>query len=310
MAEPARNLVLVHTEGEQAIGDFKTIAGLVRERAPDIGVSVVTIRHGVATNIAAPNPSRPTLIFSPLPLMPSRAVHGRVAAGRALAKTDEMKGLKAAGLPVPEFALLTPGQPVAGIGWGPLTILKPNVATLGAGVRLVRTRALLFPPPGAPSLLGVGGERPLVAQRYIDSGPHAESWRILTIFGRPLYSSRTRALNPRPDLSGDGSLDGAVASNVMPRIVRLDIDPDVIALAAKAHAAFPDVPVQGVDIVREAGTGKLFVIEINAGWNTWHFSSPFGKKLQAEFGLDYHGQFGGFSVAADALVEAAATGAA
>jgi D-alanine-D-alanine ligase-like ATP-grasp enzyme len=96
----------------------------------------------------------------------------------------------------------------------------------------------------------------------------------------------------------------------MPRIVRLDIDPDVIALAAKAHAAFPDVPVQGVDIVREAGTGKLFVIEINAGWNTWHFSSPFGKKLQAEFGLDYHGQFGGFSVAADALVEAAATGAA
>jgi hypothetical protein len=186
MAEPARNLVLVHTEGEQAIGDFKTIAGLVRERAPDIGVSVVTIRHGVATNIAAPNPSRPTLIFSPLPLMPSRAVHGRVAAGRALAKTDEMKGLKAAGLPVPEFALLTPGQPVAGIGWGPLTILKPNVATLGAGVRLVRTRALLFPPPGAPSLLGVGGERPLVAQRYIDSGPHAESWRILTIFGRPL----------------------------------------------------------------------------------------------------------------------------
>jgi hypothetical protein len=186
MAEPARNLVIVHTEGEQAIGDFETIAGLVRERAPEIEVSIVTIRHGQPSAIAAPDPSKPTLIFSPLPLMPSRAVHGRVVAGRALTKMDEMKGLKAAGLPVPEFALLTPGQPVAGVAWGPLTILKPNVASLGAGVRLVRTRALLFPPPGAPPLLGAPGERPLVAQRYIDSGPHAESWRVLTIFGRPL----------------------------------------------------------------------------------------------------------------------------
>ena len=242
--------------------------------------------------------------------MASRAAHGRVFAGRALNKMDEFRGLKAAGLPVPETVLLTPGAPVAGVGWGPLTILKPNVAALGAGIRLVRTRSLLFPEPGAPPVLGPPGGRPVVAQRYIDSGPHAESWRVLTIFGRPLYSSRTRAVNPRPDLAGAGPLAGAVASNVMPRVVRLDIDPEVIALAARVHGAFPEIPVQGVDIVREAGTGKLFVIEINAGWNTWHFSSPFGKKLQAEFGLDYHGQFGAFSVAADALVEMTATAAA
>ncbi len=40
-------------------------------------------------------------------------------------------------------------------------------------------------------------------------------------------------------------------------------DADVIALAERAHGEFPDQPLLGTDIVRDADTGKLWVIECN-----------------------------------------------
>jgi hypothetical protein len=42
--------------------------------------------------------------------------------------------------------------------------------------------------------------------------------------------------------------------------------------------AFPRIPILGCDIIREAPTGRLFAIEVNAGGNVWHISSPRTKQ--------------------------------
>jgi hypothetical protein len=53
------------------------------------------------------------------------------------------------------------------------------------------------------------------------------------------------------------------------------------------HAAVPEIPLKGCDFLREASTGKLYLIELNAGGNTWHFSSAYGAKLRAQLGPEF-----------------------
>ena len=84
-------------------------------------------------------------------------------------------------------------------------------------------------------------------------------------------------------------------------------DPDVIAIGRAAHAAIPEVPLKGSDVLREESTGKLYVIEMNCGGNTWHFSSTILAGLRRKLGPDYERkrrtQFDAFRTAARVLVE-------
>ena len=95
-------------------------------------------------------------------------------------------------------------------------------------------------------------------------------------------------------------------------------EPDIIALAEQVGAAFPSIPLLAIDILREAGTGKLFVLECNPGGNTWHFSSRIGEKLRLGFGNAavngperahkiarrmFMDQYGAFDIVARTLVE-------
>jgi hypothetical protein len=73
----------------------------------------------------------------------------------------------------------------------------------------------------------------------------------------------------------------------------------------------PAIPLQGVDIIREAATGRLFVLEINAGGNTWHFSSKRMEERRKSHPETYLtreeriAQFGAWDVAARVLIERA-----
>jgi hypothetical protein len=92
---------------------------------------------------------------------------------------------------------------------------------------------------------------------------------------------------------------------------------DTLELARRVHDAFPTIPLLGIDIIREEKTGKLFVIECNAGGNVWHFSSKtnvplrrilggaslVGAKKAEEVARQMHiDQFGAFDRAAEVLV--------
>jgi hypothetical protein len=80
---------------------------------------------------------------------------------------------------------------------------------------------------------------------------------------------------------------------------------DVIDLACRAHGAIPEMPSLGVDIVREHGTGALYVVEINAGGDSWALTNDSGLEMQAEFGLDFYSQFNALDAVAERSIEIA-----
>jgi D-alanine-D-alanine ligase-like ATP-grasp enzyme len=106
----------------------------------------------------------------------------------------------------------------------------------------------------------------------------------------------------RPELTPDLPADGRIASNSGPRRSTPCHEQDLLDLARATFRAFPDIPVQGMDIVRDAGSGQLYVLEVNPGGATWHLSSAHGKRLQEKNGYSYYKQFDAISVVADRLI--------
>jgi hypothetical protein len=98
---------------------------------------------------------------------------------------------------------------------------------------------------------------------------------------------------------------GQYANNAGTRTRRYIDEPDVLDLARRVARAVPDIPLHGIDIVRERRTGRLMVLEFNPGGNTWHFSSTAGRATQIEAGGRERliAQFGAFDIAARVLVE-------
>jgi hypothetical protein len=58
---------------------------------------------------------------------------------------------------------------------------------------------------------------------------------------------------------------------------------DVYQLASRICQAFGFTSTFGLDLLREAETGKLYVIEMNSGFPTWHLSSRYVKWLDEQY---------------------------
>ena len=84
---------------------------------------------------------------------------------------------------------------------------------------------------------------------------------------------------------------------------RLSSDSEVIALAEQAHAAFPDQPLLGTDIVRDIDSGELYVLETNPRGDAWLMSSVTGNSIQADNQVDFATQFDALALAADRLID-------
>jgi len=81
-------------------------------------------------------------------------------------------------------------------------------------------------------------------------------------------------------------------------------EPDVLRLACRTFSALPEIPLHGVDVIREANSGKLFVLEVNPGGNTWIFSKDGTARLKKALGVDcLTDQFDAFTTAARILIE-------
>ena len=160
-----------------------------------------------------------------------------------------------------------------------------------------------------------------IVQRFIDTGPLILLYRVLTLFGVPLscFLAKERVPQPRPAGTDEEIESLSVASNARNfRVRSLYSDAEVLSLGVRVGRAFPDIPILGIDIIREERTGKLFVLECNPGGNTWHFSSKLIAGIRQQMGggslvgikkaeqigrqmlID---QFGAFDLAAEVLVE-------
>lgn len=290
------NLVIVHTPGAQDVADFVAVRNLIAERAPEIEVFIVSNEspQSVMRRRAA---GRPSLIFSPHLLRHFHPSRGKVYAGTPLTKLRQVRMLEEAGIPVPRAVFLNEDTTLNPAKWGEFVILKPNNGSRGEGVRLTPFSRIFE----AARELG-WPQTPYLVQHFIDTGPYPTEYRALTVFGEPVYCNRVASQEMRPELNADLPPDGRIASNSGPRRSTPCHEQDVLDLARQTFRAFPDIPVQGMDIVRDATSGQLYVLEVNPGGATWHLSSTHGKRLQEKNGYSYYEQFDAISVVADRLI--------
>ncbi len=298
---PVRALILVTNPSVNAASDFLEIAGWINELDRETVVCVVPDVAGA--DVTSDIPDIPTVTVSPAPLRRLRPRRGPVFQGQHVPKSTEYRALRAAGVPVPRWTRLLPNRTPDLDGFGPYVVTKPDFGAQGADVRIERRDTAQWTPPRTARTLNFGGPfNPRLAQEFVYTGPWPRSHRVVTLFGNALWADRTEASHDLPPLRERDAFHGqSIVSSGRGCTFTLDDDPEVVALGERAHAAFPRVPLLGVDILRDAGTGELFVIEANSLGITWHFSTPRGLAFQEQFGFDLGAQFDGRRKAARVL---------
>ncbi len=249
-------------------------------------------------------PRRPTLTFSPAPT-DMRIWRGRMYKGQRLFKSLQYAALERCSIPVPQWVLFTEGQQPDLGRFDPYLVVKPDRGGLGAEVKIMRKGRVRWHPV-TTEYAGVSEGR--IVQTFIYTGPRPVSYRVSTLFGHALYCVRYEASHARPPLAGpqafDRSLDGKginIVSTSKGCTIAPSADEEVIRFAQRAHQAFPETPVLGVDVIREQPSGRLYILEVNPGGAGWHFAHERGLRAQREFGFSYEQQFDGLRKAARIL---------
>jgi hypothetical protein len=290
------------------LDDFVRIAELVRAEDPAVRPVILEDRRSRLRQLLLAR--RPTFLFAIGPLQRFEPLRGCVRAAHSIPKSEECAALERAGIPVPRWALLTADEAPDLSEFGPYVVVKPDASGRGADVKVYRRNRVRW----KPRATGIGrkeGNDDRIVQEFIYTGPCPTSYRVVTLFGTSLVAYRIDADRNRPGLPsrygfGDvGSAQPTIVSNSRGCRIVLDSDPDVIKLAELAHAALPDHPLLGVDIVRDADTGTLYVLELNTiGW-TWHLSTRDARRIARETGGDPYAQMNGLERAACVLARKA-----
>ena len=299
------NLILVHQKTKQDRADFEAIARQIGARAAEIRVFVVDTKE---ENWADPRFERgaPTLTVSPMPVKRFSPPPGAVCQGHEFPKDEQYRRLAGLGVPVPDWTAISPDTALDPVQWGPYVVVKPALGRKGAEIYIKRAGRVRYRPPESFPEDHPAHRAPLIAQRFIYTGQWPSNFRVVTFFGRTLLCWRCEAahhhvpLHSRWDFKAKGGI--TVVSNKRDSSYALARDAEVIALAEKAHAAFPEQPLLGTDIVRDAETGTLHVIECNPRGDAWLLSSDMGRMIEQANGLDFARQFGALDIAAETLI--------
>jgi hypothetical protein len=296
-----RVLSLISNPSVNTAADFDELAAWIVEASPSTLVQVCADEP--PDERAASLPDLPTLSVSFAPVRHLRPRRGPLLQGQHIAKSAEYRALDALGIPVPRWQRLLPGQKPDLSALGAYVVTKPDFGARGAEVRIERGEQAEWTRPRTELAQRFGGHfNPRIAQQFVYTGRWPKSYRVATLFGRALFGLEIEASHERAPLPDRSAFHGqSVVSSGRGCTFALCADAAILGLAERAHGALPDVPLLGVDIVRDADSRELFVIELNSIGYTWHFSSPSGAKLQREFGLDLAAQLDGRRRAAASL---------
>ncbi len=295
----------MHQKSKQDRADFEAITRMIGERAADIRVFIVDTKE---QSWADPgfDASSPTLTVSPMPIKRFSPPPGTICQGFEYPKDEQYRRLALLGLPVPEWTAIGPETALDPAHWGPYVVVKPALGRKGAEIFIKRAGRVRYRAPESFAEDHPARRAPMLAQRFIYTGKWPSNYRVVTLFGRALLCWRCDAahryvpLRSRWDFKAKGGI--TVVSNKKDSSYVLARDADVIALAERAHAAFPDQPLLGTDIVRDVETGSLHLIECNPRGDAWLISSDMGRMIEQANGLDFAAQFGALEVAAEALI--------
>lgn len=292
-----RHLVIVHQPGWQALGDWYEIAQMVRRIDPTTGVFIVGADRP-EPELRKQAAALPSLVVSPGPLGRFAPERGKVYHGRPIHKFEQLHRLDRAGVRVPPTTILQPDTRLDPALWGEFVVVKPTdigTSSHGTGIQLMRTQRVRYIRPEDYPEDHPGRKGPMVVQKYIDTGPRIAVYRVLTLFGEPLYFQYVESKLDRVGLdSSDERIEAEViATQGVPQEERRKsfvFRADIAALVRAAYRAIPEVPLQGCDVVCDARTGLPYILELNPGGNTWHFSSSFQDPARAIEGPDLQHQ--------------------
>lgn len=317
-----RNLILIH-RGPEYEQDFDELAGKVH--ALDRSLTVYHLPARLNTDLPVSAWQYPTLTVSLTSAFRIPVRRGPILSNRPIDKLVQQDVFRRNGIPTPAALPFHPGMKLDPILFGEFVVLKPldlKRTSQGIGIKLFRRRTLEAISAQRLGQLMLPGD--YIVQRYVDTGAQLKWFRVCSFLGSPLYSFYAISKTVRPPLSSSDEVlfDAVIASNFnTDQHMQMYAPPAVIEMAKKVHAALPDIPLLGMDIIIEERTERLFVLECNAGGNTWHFSSEVardwreahGKQILEPGHLDANqrgrffliDQFGAFDVAALALARAA-----
>jgi hypothetical protein len=301
-ARPTRNLLIVHTAED--ISDWMEVKRRIEKWAPDLEVRIAT--NGLPNSVTRRwQVSRRSLVFSACALREYQPKGGTVYAGRRFTKLEQIERLAGQGIPVPLTARLTKDFDLDPARWGRYVVAKPLRGGSGQNIRLLRTSDI----PTRYAGLTLNGTREMLIQPYIEHSHdgHPTEYRVLTLFGKVLYSARNSWGARRRTLAEiAGDPNGVIASNdkQFGRVRTICNDAKIMALGEQAHTAFPSCAVLGVDVIRDSETKKLYVLEVNPLGYTWHFSSGLAKSTFTKDHIrDLYSQFGALDRIAQLLIE-------
>jgi hypothetical protein len=312
-----RNLVLVSDSRRMDRNDFVEIGNRIIRQRRNINVIIVSTEE-TSDNVPKNLWRNPTLTVAFGPLGKFGTPRGLVLRNAPIQKFLQYAQFCLAGIATPRTAVHVPGRPYEVAEWGEFCIVKPTDlgrTSAGGTVQWLRTRRMAaFDPKRYPEdhVFRHSGQ---LVQSFVDTGRFPVNWRVLTLFGEPLYCFKSVCPIERPALDApDEMIESAVVEPKHPRIKEafdyakmreFTVDPEILAFARQIHRAFPRIPLLGCDILREARTGRLYALEVNAGGNTWHFSSPtFARQRGLLGGKEvFTRQLDAFGAAARVLME-------
>lgn len=282
-----RNLIIIH-RGPEYEQDFDEIAAKVNALDRDI-----TVYH-LPANHSAELPNRaweyPSLTISLTSRFKLPVRRGPILKNYAIEKLAQQDIFRKHGIPTPSACRFRFGLKLDPILFSRFVVLKPGdlrLTSTGEGIRLMRRqRAEALVPSGLDERSPLRtGPQSFVVQRFVDTGDRIRYNRVTSFFGIPLWCNEAVSETQRPSLaSSDEVLEAIPIANLAfkQRLYRFHSDPDVLSIAKLVHSALPNIPLLGIDILREERTGKLFVLECNAGGNGWHFSSKSAASFREE----------------------------
>jgi hypothetical protein len=301
---PKKSLILLVSETRCDPQDFEDIAQKIRAQATDVVVQVLT--PDKLHKAAKDTWNRPTLAICLTRIPKLSMTRGKIIMSRPISKLQQAEMMKIGGIPTPHVELYRFGMTFDEAIWGQHVVLKPQnlrFTSKGAGLEIIATEKLSgmreqdFPPDH------FAHHNKMLVQRFIDTGPQPTWYRACTFIGEPLYIIKAVA-----KIQKDGAnVPKNFHSKGEIQSYEFEHYPRIQAFARKVATCFANSPLLGCDILEEHGTGKLYALEVNAGGNVWHFSSPFNaedRRKNPEYNTQRLNQYNAFDVAAKALINA------
>jgi hypothetical protein len=283
--------------------DFLAISDRIIKKAPEFAVVIKPMLYH-PDELGHPLQHAPLLniyLVNPPEKLPAR---GKTLFVKSINKLEQYKNYSIANVSTPKTIEYEIGQPLNLNDWGEYVFLKAMNNSYSLNSFLIPTKYILDIKPYFDKLKI---QTKTLLQEFIYTGEYASHYRVLSFLGEPLYC--TKISNPYRLLLPT-TLEEAFNNNTTQTSLQninlqfqLETNDEVLSFSRKVYNVFPEKPLQGIDIVIEKSTNKLFVLEGNQGGHVWTFSLETSKMRKALGRTALINQFNAFDVACDILIE-------